>query len=343
MKVLLTENRHAPNFDDFFPTNSRDAFHEKEVLNAIATKWYSILIIHGSMAFHNSFVLSPIDGTNFFDVEPFMGYAGPLATTSDKKFLSEALEAYSCVCRQLKIVAELARFDPILSNQAAFSELDAIKIAAVKQVVIIKCPRNDAELIAQFSQPCRRDIRLGLRRRRFVRLEGPTGLFQFRTLYEASVQRLKSGEQWLFSDRLYDQAASSDLFAIYGVYDGETLVSASLVLHHPTCNHYMLAANVEDYRQGASELLIYGIARESAMRGIDHLMLGGGITSGTEDGLLRFKRKFTRSLSTFYIGKIVHDEPRYVALCEDAVTARPSLASSPFFLKYRLAATKKIN
>src|SRR5271165_3316700 len=103
LKVLLTEDRHPPNFDDFFPTNSRDAFHERDVLNATATKWYSILIIHGSMAFHNSFALSPIDGTNFFDIEPFMGYAGPLTTTADKKFLSEALEAYSCVCRQFKI------------------------------------------------------------------------------------------------------------------------------------------------------------------------------------------------------------------------------------------------
>jgi hypothetical protein len=335
LKVLLTEDRHAPNFDDFFPTKSRDAFHESDVLNATAKKWYSILIVHGSMAFHNSFALSPIDGTNFFDIEPFMGYAGPLTTTSNKDFLSEALEAYSCVCRRFEIVAELARFDPILSNHAAFFDLDAIKIAAVKQVVIVNCPRDDSELIAQFSHPCRRDIRLGLRRRRFARLEGPIGLFQFRTLYEASVRRLKSGDQWLFSNRLYDQAVSSDLFAIYGVYDGEILVSASLVLHHPRCSHYMLAANVKDYPQGASELLIYGIARESAKRGIDRLILGGGITSAPEDGLLRFKRKFATASSTFYVGKLIHDLPRYSELCTEALAAEPSLASSPFFLKYR--------
>ncbi len=336
MQVLLTENRHAPEFDEFFPTTSRDAFHESAVLNALSSKWYSILIVDGAMAFHNSFAPSPIGGTGLFDVEPFMGYAGPLTTSTNKTFIRDALEVYSNKCRELDIVAELIRFDPLLDNRVAFSHQDKIQVVAAKDVIIVTCCAEENELLKQFSEPCRRRVRLGLRCHKFRRLESSTELLQFRALYEKSVKRRNMGVHWLFSDGLYRQAANSDLFAIYGVYDNIRLVSAALVVHHPTCSHYALVANVQDYPAGASELLVFGIAREFATRGITHLMLGGGITSAPEDGLLRFKQKFARESSVFYIGKLVHDRTRFFNLCNEAVAADPELANCPFFLKYRL-------
>lgn len=338
MKVLLTENSHPPEFDEFFPITSRDVFHESAVLNALSSKWYSILIIDGAMAFHNSFAPSPIGGTALFDVEPFMGYAGPLTTTANEKFIRAALEVYSNKCRELDIVAELIRFDPLLENQVAFSQQDGIQVVAAKDVVIVACCAEEDKLLKHFSEPCRRRVRLGLRCRKFNRLESGAELGQFRALYEASVKHRNMGIHWLFSDGLYRQAANSELFAIYGVYDNNRLVAAALVVHHPTCSHYVLVANAQDYPPGASELLVFGIACESAKRGITRLMLGGGITSAPGDGLLRFKQKFAKRSSVFYIGKLVHDRTRYFNLCNKAVAADPGLASSSFFLKYRLRA-----
>jgi hypothetical protein len=336
LKVLLTANSHAPEFDEFFPRTNRDAFHESTVLNALSSVWYSVLIIDGAMAFHNSFAPSRIGETDLFDVEPFMGYAGPLTTTTSKDFIREALEVYSTKCRELNIVAELIRFDPLLDNQVAFSKQDGIQIIAAKNVVIVTCCVEEHKLLEQFSEPCRRRVRRGLRCCKFSRFESGAELFQFRALYEASVKRRNMGTHWLFSDGLYGRVANSDLFAIYGVYDSSRLVSAALVLHHPTCSHYVLVANTQDYPAGASELLVFGIARESAKRGITRLMLGGGITSAPEDGLLRFKQKFAKESSVFFIGKLVHDRTRYSNLCNKAMAADPGLASSSFFLKYRL-------
>lgn len=334
--MYLTENCHAPQFDELFPVASRDAFHESAVLSAISSKWHSILIVDGPRAFHNSFAPRLINGSDLFDIEPFVGYAGPLSTTHDKNFLADAFKAYSEACRGLNIVAELIRFDPLLNNQVAFLDLHAIDVVPAKQVIIVNCPNDVDELLAEFSQRCRYYVRVGLRRYKFARLEGSAGLLEFRALYEASVKRLGSGSSWLFSDELYLQASRSELFATYGVYDGDRLVSAALVIHHPTCSHGMLLGQVDDCPQGVSELLNFEIARESANRSISHYMLGGGITSAPEDSLLRFKQKFAKSSSIFYLGKLLHDGKRYRDLCANAVAKEPRLASSSFFLKYRL-------
>ena len=340
MQVLLTENNHPPQFDVLFAKTSRDAFHESAVLSAVASRWYSVLIIDRGMAFHNAFAPSPIGDTGFSDVEPLMGYAGPLANTADGKFIGNALEAYSAACRELKIVAELVRFNPLLNNHLAFLAQSSIEVICAKRVVVMACSTDEETLLAQFSKGCRRDVRLGLRRYTFRRLAASETI-RFRELYEASVRRLNSDFRWLFSDRLYRAAAGSDLFSIYGVYDWQRLVSASLVLHHETCSHYVLAANAPDYPAGANELLIYGIARESAGRGINRLMLGGGITSSAADGAFRFKQKFAAGALDFHIGKIVHDRASYLCLCAAAAAAVPDLANSPLLMKYRLAQDKQ--
>jgi hypothetical protein len=338
LKVLLTANNHPSEFEGFFPIAGRDAFHESAVLNALWPKWYSILINDGAMAFHNSFAPSPIIGTAAFDVEPFMGYAGPLINTGDQKFIRAALEIYSNKCRELNIIAELIRFDPLLGNQAAFFQQESVQVSVAKDVVVVACCAEEDKLLSHFSEACRRRVRLGLRSRRFARLESGEELFQFRALYESSVKRRNMGRHWLFSENLYRHASNSELFAMYGVYDNDRLVAAALVLHHPTCSHYALVANAPDYPPGASELLVFGIAQESAKRGTSRLMLGGGITSAPDDSLLRFKQKFAAETSAFYIGKLIHDRTRYFQLCNKAVVADPGLAASPFFLKYRCRA-----
>ena len=336
MKLVLTENFHDARFDQFFPIGRRSAFHEADVLTAIAPKWYSVLIFDGSMAFHNSFCASPIDGTGLFDVEPLLGYAGPLVTTADQDFIRAALELYSNTCSELKIIAELVRFDPMLKNHLSFLPQGKVEITAAKRVIVVSCFSDPANQMSQFSQPCRRRLRAGLRQYRFERLHGAAGFLRFRAQYETSVRRLNLNDRWLFSDQLYDNAAKSDLFATYGVYDGDRLVSSALVVHHPRCSHYMLVASVADYPPGASELLIFGIARECASLGTSHLMLGGGRTAAPDDGLLRFKQKFAKGFCQFHIGHLIHDGRSYRELCDGAIVAEPSLASSSFFLKYRL-------
>ena len=109
------------------------------------------------------------------------------------------------------------------------------------------------------------------------------------------------------------------------------MVSAALIGLHPAAYHYVLAAHAADYTPGAGERLIYQTARHAAKGGSRKLVLGGGVTAAADDGLLRFKARFTRELVTFFIGKMVHDKPRFAELCNRAITARPDLANSSYF------------
>lgn len=328
LDVRLSENAHDPLFESFFPPPLRDAYHEALVHSAISSHWYSVLITDGERAFHSAFAPREIPGSELYDIEPFHGYCGPLTTTDDQHFLAEALDAYSGVCRDLNVVAELIRFDPLLRNHEPFANSSRIRVERAKAIVIAECPADEDAMIGSFSKPCRRDLRRGRRDFSFRALSDSTEL---RTLYDVAARRMGIANDLKLDRHFFDGVDASPFFTAYGVFDSSRLVSSALALHHPAGSHYVLAASCEDYPVGSSELMIFGIARESARRGIQKLMLGGGIGSRGDDSLLWFKRKFARANADFYIGKLVHDEKAYERLC----AAAPG--NSPYFLRYRYA------
>ena len=331
--VKVTENAHDPRFDQFFPLLRRDAFHEAGLLGAMSAHWFSLLVTDGRDALHNAVSPLPIFATRLSDVEPFLGYAGFLYTSADPAFLEPALAAYSETCKALGIVAELVRFDPILANHVPLAgRYQRLEVEIAKQVVVADCPPEESKLVERFSRGCRRDVRRGLRDFTFKPIDDITA---FRNLYEDAMRRIDLERHWFFDDRFYKQVSAEKLFAPYGVFANDRLVCAALAIHHETASHYTLAASIPDYPIGASELLVFGIAKESARRGIRRLMLGGGHTSSPDDSLLWFKRKFARETVDFAIGKIVHDAVAYERLCTEAIRANPSLSSSPYFLRYR--------
>ncbi|MDP6602664.1 MAG: GNAT family N-acetyltransferase [Rhodospirillales bacterium] len=337
LEVHLECARHHARAYAFFDFSGLDAFHHADVLSVVHGRdWRSVLITDGREAWLHAFAKAPIGETGHFDVDPFLGYAGPVATTADSRFVEAALQAHSEVCRAENIIAEVFRFNPLLGNHAAFDGT-ATRVVRAKDIIITECAAEEDAQLVTFTKSCRSSVRRGLRDLAFEDFKGASGMDAFAGLYRRSLDRLGSEAKWYFPNAFLARALASDQFAAYGVRKGSELVSAALAIHHPAGAYYFLAANADAQVQGANELLVYGIARAAFARGARRLILGGGHGDSATDALYRFKAKFAPSPTPFHIGLMTYNGPALEALRAEAVAHRPELAEAPYFLNYRLA------
>lgn len=314
-----------------------DAFHNSDVLGTIfGDAWQSVLITCGQFYFLHSFSKNAIGNTGWFDIEPFMGYAGPVCNTDDRGFIDEALRLYSDVCREENITAEIMRLNCILGNHIPFENHDKMRVFPAKEIVLVSCINEKSEQLRQFADTCRRRVKRGLKDCEFRKLETNDELAKFVDFYGRSLQRVNADMRWYFSDEFFERVSKSEAFEVYSVWKDGIMASASLVIMHPLAAYYFLAANSDDLVPGAGELLIYGIAQAVAAKNISSLILGGGNSTAMDDPLLRYKKKFARETHTFYMGKMIYNKQVFDRLCLKAVMIKPSLKDMNFFLKYRL-------
>jgi len=306
------------------------------MISAIESEWYGIMVTDGRRAFAHAVAPKPIPGTPWYDVGPFMGYEGFLTTSSEQSFLAEALSAYSEACKSLRIVAELIRFNPVLKNHVPYLDRDELDVVAAKSIVVVSCERDEQRQIDHFSTSCRRSVRQGLRKLQARLLDKSSEMDLFRQLYERSLERLGAAPHWRFDDRFYSSVAACPAFKIQSVWSGDKLAAAGLIGAHPTAWHCLLLGTADDRPRWVVPRLIYETARRAAEAGCRNLILGGGVTASPDDSLLQFKVRFASKLTTFFIGKMQHDKVEFARLSEQAISARPDIAESGYFLKHRL-------
>lgn len=339
MKTHLARNALPAAAARYFPRPARDFFHEPGFFDALVQEWHACLVEDGDNAFLNCFARSPVPGTAHYDINPFMGYAGPLVAAADPAFLARALGSYSQACRELGIVAEIMRIHPLLGHAPQLLAQPALRHVAQKEIIIVPCCESDASQLAQVTPACRRRIEAGTRNFSFRALL-PGELAEFYALYRTSMARANADPVWFFPDAALAALALHPDCAVYGVFQDSDLLAAVLVAHHQTASHYMLACARGDYPKGAGDFLVFGATRAAATRGARHFVLGGGIGAAPDDPLLRFKKKFAQETSHFHLLGMVHNETVFAQLVADAVARDPTLAPRPYFLKYRLAQEK---
>lgn len=323
---------------DWFDFATLDAFHSPAILPVLyGADWAGILVTDGNMAMLHACQPQPLPAGNGFDMDPFIGYAGPvLSAGATPEFREQALHAYRQWCREQRIVAEIIRFSPILRNDQAFTDSAQLGVFQAKELVVSECHTDEAAQLAAFTTKCRSSVKRGMRDCTAAVLDKAVYWEAFVAFYCASLDRIGADRRWYYSAGFFNRARQSDDFQVYGVlYEGQ-LASAALVIEHPLANYYFMAASSEVSVQGANEYLIFSICQQVAARGTRHLILGGGNTIHDDDPLLRFKRKFAHQLAPLMLGKLVHAPQEFEQLVAAAVARRPELAEIRYFLKYRL-------
>jgi hypothetical protein len=285
----------------------------------------------------HAFSKQGIEGSPWYDIEPFLGYSGPISTTKDTEFIDSALTVYRDLCKSEDIIAEIVRFNPLLQNHKLFEKSSAIKVFSTKEVVIIDCFPDEMDQLQKFKSSTRRNIKNYAIQNYESKIHPDSNpIDSFLDLYYKFMGDIEAKQEWHFPKDFFKRAEKSSYFKLAEILDKDGVCSASLVIEHKFASYYFLGANRLPRSKGAHELLLLKLSVDAAKKGINKLILGGGNSASPDDALLRYKKKFAEEAHVFYMGKIVHNEIIFQKLCDEAIARKPEIADLNFFLKYRL-------
>lgn len=333
--MIVSRNEALAVFEAFEPRRTPPSLHP-DYLIADATRDPSarpVFFVHrdGKDSFYHPFLMRPVPGTDFSDIESAYGYGGPLSTSDDPAFLERAHQEYLAWCRHENVLVEFVRFHPLLENWRWYRG----EISDNRQTVWIDLRHSD--LLASFDKQLRYDIRatakLGLTTRIFQG-DLTDGIKHFIDMYHNTMSRLNAVPFYFFSDEYFNNIASIPGVFLVLTFDSNKPMAGALFLSSGSTVEYHLSASEQtNTSNGATKLLIHDACHYAKCNGYSKLHLGGGTKPGENNKLFFFKSRFSRNRATFFVGKIIHNMAAYNELRNKSAKSNETI--SPFTIFYR--------
>lgn len=292
------------------------------------------------------------DQHGFVDATTPYGYGGIWFDASlDRSDLTKAWAQSIEALRQMGVVSMFLRFSPFLpcATDRLVELTPGLIVKRVSETVLVDVTDIDttwSTMQGRARTAIRKARGRGLHSRvSFADAEKLSSGSPFRTLYEATMNRLGAAEQYLFDDTYYISLMSglAEELQIVEVLDstGQTVASALLLCDTQGIVHYHLSgSDPAAAREGANNLLIWTILEWSSERGFTSVHLGGGVTAG--DSLFKFKTSFGGERLPFNVGGVIIDADAYESAVADRARvlghSPESLKISGFFPAYRAGA-----
>jgi len=279
-----------------------------------------------------------IGDTQLYDIETVYGYSGPLSSSENKIFITNALEHFHVWCNEQNIVAEFIRFNPLLGN---FSCVDssAYKLEENCQTVVIHLDIEKNALWDSYPSVHRNMIRKAEKNNlvsELINIE--SGIEKFKSLYKKTMERTRAGAYFFFSDAYFKALMDKlgEQAKLFIVRKGDKVVAGAIFFFINDKVHYHLAGSDPEFRGMApNNLLLHTVAEYGRENGFSHFHLGGGNTSDPKNPLLKFKASISKNRLSFYTGKRIHMQSNYDALCNDWLIRNGITTKPDYFLLYR--------
>jgi hypothetical protein len=261
----------------------------------------------GGESFYHAFHTEAVHGITAIDVQSPYGYGGPVATTTDAHFLSEAWTEYHQWCQENDVLVEFMRFHPCLENWRFFSgevwyDRDTVWLDLSRTAVM------DGYAVRSRTA-VRKAVASGVKCE-WVAAE--SFLEEFPQLYLAAMNRLGASDAYRFSDAYFTKLVATSPVWMGLCRKGATVVSGAIFLVGESLVEYHLSASSELGRTlAATNLLIHRAAERAQSEERSALHLGGGNDSSPDNTLLFFKRGFSKLTAEFKIGRRIHQPSAY--------------------------------
>jgi len=164
-------------------------------------------------------------------------------------------------------------------------------------------------------------------------------LDDFRSLYEATMNRLAADDFYFFSREYFTETMRLSPRAFLGVVlKDKRCIAAAFFLNGGIFGHYHLSASdlaAQVWRP--NNFMIYEAALALKGEGARWFHLGGAADSVNSQSLFQFKSRFSKVRKRFFIGKAVLDQESYDAACAKWLVKYPEKQDryGHFLLKYR--------
>jgi CelD/BcsL family acetyltransferase involved in cellulose biosynthesis len=299
----------------------------------------------GGNVFAYPFLLAPVEivtpdqqaiATPYQDISSIYGYSGPLSSTKDKDFIKRAWAVFDQWGREEKIIAEFIRFS-LFADTKENAHAD-MTIEYNRPAAVTVFPETEEELMVGLGSKTRNMIRKAIKTGLELReLNAAQSMESFRALYGETMDRNNAPDFFYYDDVYYDLLLSlpKEELRLFGVYEGDKLVSAAMALCHGEGALYHLGASLEAYaKSGAGNLAMFGMSKGLMGRGVKFLHIGGGRTTGKDDPLFRFKRSNAMGEMDYCIGKSIVDPEGYrevVKIWERQYKSEPDTSKLLFY------------
>ena len=277
----------------------------------------------------------------WYDFETPYGYGGPLTNCLDKEFILRASKVMFFEMKAAGLIAGFIRFHPLLANQQLLENTDGFQIVRDRQTVLMDLTLSEDELWRKSLHPKHRNsVREAEKAGAVFEVdENLTSLSEFVSLYHETMTRVEAGEFYFFSDRYFENLKKFKENVFLGLVRYEKRIAAAAIFFcWQDKGHYHLSASRESLQHlRPNNMLIYKTALFMKSKGLKSLHLGGGTTPGEDDGLYKFKARFSPGRTDFYIGRAVLNQDRYDKACRSWAMRYPDKDKdfSRMVLKYR--------
>lgn len=258
----------------------------------------------------------------YYDFETPYGYGGPLSNTDDNSFMEDALESMKEEFIAGNFVCGFIRFHPLLENQTQVANSGFINTINDRKTVYIDLKQSvDRIWEDQIHSKHRNAIRKAeVSSLKFEIDLSFKNLDKFIELYEGTMTALGADSFYYFDKSYYENLIHKlgDNAFLGVVKKDSQIISSAIFFRYGLYGHYHLAgSDVESLALCPNNYLIYSVMKYLREQGVKLFHLGGGTSSDSDNGLYKFKKRFSTNEKNFYIGKVVFDQDMYLKLCKD--------------------------
>ncbi len=250
----------------------------------------------------------------YFDIQGAYGYNGLISSTNSPSFVHEFYKAFDLFCSTKNIVAEFARFHPIIENHRFSNENMTVRFDR-NTVYLDLSPNIETIWEKSYSANNRNMIRKALKNN--IRISVGSTKEDYLGFYRIYVETMKnvSSASYLYFNEDYFMGFMKNLLdkhhLILAKHDNE-IIGGMILMVHKDYAHYHLSGRRKDFGKFALNNLFLDFAIKLAKKsGCKFFHFGGGNSTDAKDSLLRFKSNFSKGKAGFYIGKKVHDQKIY--------------------------------
>ena len=267
----------------------------------------------------------------FYDASSPYGYSGILTNCQDSQFLEDGMNAFQSFCRENKIIAVFFRFHPFFDTECFKKHLNFYVEEC--PVVYIELDKNVENKMSSYSSTTRNIVR---KCRKNLTVEEAQSVEEFLPLYYETMSKNKASDFYYFPESYFKKLITFPEVKLFHVMANEVVVSAGFFFYAGRFAHYHLSANSKEHRNlNGNYLLLDHAAEVGKELNSKVFLLGGGRTAALDDGLLKFKSKFSPERSTFNIGGLVTNDDVFKNYTSKWQELNPNRKVN-YFLKYRL-------
>ena len=233
-------------------------------------------------------------------------YGGEL--TSSRNLYHEFRRELDRWFKSNNVIAETIGRHPILfqTYDQSYQSSKIIKLPQKQCIAIDFCDHNWSD----YTSRCRNSIRKGMRYGYSCEvLNSSENLDAFMTMYYAAMKKIQASQFYFFKRNYFENLMSFENCILIVCKQNEVWHSAALFLLADLYAEYHLAATTLDGRNnGATNILIDFAAKYFAEKKSKIFYLGGGVTSKSNDPLLKFKSSFSNNKIYYSREFRIHDQ-----------------------------------